>query len=442
MRATRLLGTVAVAALLFGAVAVTPGEAQTEGLVAGGAQRGQILYASLVTRITPKRMENDAFGAVAIEVGNALSGGTGGEPKCDVALYRIDYETIGVHGEPATASEGLFVPEKGCSGPYPLVGYSHGTNVSKSQKIYDPASTDFTHTAPDSSPVTIATLLATHGYVVSATDYLGLGDSNFPYHPYLIAESEASAVVDAMRAARRFVARIGVGLTGDVFLTGHSQGGQSALATQRAIQREMPKEFRLRADAPSSGPYALTQTFLDSLQNPGEDAPIFSTYALTAFQKAYHNVYYQPLDVFKRPYAKGIGSLLPVANYREQDLLDGTTLPLSLSALLQPAFVRAFENFRNSGARIDTAQNDLLHGWTSRVPLLLCGGSQDPEVEYKNAILADQYFTAQGSAVTLVDVNQYLQGVKPQNYHVTVAFFCITIAKQQLFDQLRSDNRH
>ena len=145
--------------------------------------------------------------------------------------------------------------------------------------------------------------------------------------------------------------------------------------------------------------------------------------------------------MFQAPYAKGIDALLPVENYAQQDMLGGKTLPLSLSALLQPGFVKSFENNPAGGARVDTARNDLLQGWAAKAPLLLCGGSKDPEVEYKNALLADAYFKNAGSPVNIVDVDPFMGGVPQNQYHVTVAFFCITIAKQQVFDPLKNQAR-
>ena len=131
MRRVGLYVAVAGAAALAVALGSTSGRAESAERGAGAAQRGTLLSSSLVTNITPSRMANDAFGKIAIEVGNALSGGTGGVPQCGVALYRIDYVTIGVRGEPARASQGVFVPQKGCAGPFPIVGYSHGTNLER-----------------------------------------------------------------------------------------------------------------------------------------------------------------------------------------------------------------------------------------------------------------------------------------------------------------------
>lgn len=46
----------------------------------------------------------------------------------------------------------------------------------------------------------LVTYLASQGYVVVSTDYLGLGKSNYSFHPYLHSAAEANAMIDALRA--------------------------------------------------------------------------------------------------------------------------------------------------------------------------------------------------------------------------------------------------
>jgi pimeloyl-ACP methyl ester carboxylesterase len=395
---------------------------------AGAPARGTIEKLTKVGTITKKQMLGGLSGPIIAELG--------GKPRCQVTLYAMTYATIGVHGEPAVASAAFFVPESPCPGPFPLVGYSHGTNLAKVQMITNPASTNPDWTPPDSDPYVVAAIYGGQGYAVAATDYLGLGLSTYPYHPYLHADSEASAVIDSMRAARNAAKTLNVKLSRDVFLAGHSQGGQAAAATQRAIEAGPPGEFTLRGNSPSSGPYALAQTFQDSLRNQSEDAPILAAYTLTGYQKIYGNVYSTPTDVFKQPYATGIDSLLPVQTFKQEAALEGKTLPLLLSALLQPSFVSSFLNDPANPALRDAVKNGLLDGWTPKAPLHLCGGDRDPEVEYKNAKLALAYFTRRGAHVDLTDVNAYIPSNVPiTDYHVVVADFCLPFMRSLFFDR-------
>jgi alpha-beta hydrolase superfamily lysophospholipase len=63
-----------------------------------------------------------------------------------------------------------------------------------------------------------------NGYVVTATDYEGLGTAGL--HPYLVGESEGRGVLDIARAARKITA---AGASKKVIIFGHSQGGHAAL---------------------------------------------------------------------------------------------------------------------------------------------------------------------------------------------------------------------
>src|SRR5579862_1160221 len=168
-------------------------------------KRGSVISVALVATITKAQMSKGLYGQVIDQIG--------GSPQCDVLLYGIDYQTVGVNGEAANASEGFFVPSTGCKGPFPLVGYAHGTNLVKEQLISDPSTISKTWTPPDQAPYVVAGIFAAHGYAVAATDYLGLGKSTYPYHPYLHAQSEASAVVDSLRAARNAAAQLSVSLS-------------------------------------------------------------------------------------------------------------------------------------------------------------------------------------------------------------------------------------
>lgn len=91
-----------------------------------------------------------------------------------------------------------------------------------------------------------------------------LPKSTYSYHPYLHADSEATSVIDSIRAARNVAALQGFGLSGKVMLTGYSQGGHASMATHRAIERDMPGEISVVAGAHLSGPYNLS----GSLQIP------------------------------------------------------------------------------------------------------------------------------------------------------------------------------
>jgi pimeloyl-ACP methyl ester carboxylesterase len=371
--------------------------------------------------------------------GLQVASGLGGPPQCDVTLYSMVYETIGVHGEPAIASGAFYVPGAGCKGPFPIVGYAHGTIVVKRQSMTNALSTDPPGTLRDIESIFVAAIYAAHGYAAAATDYLGFGLSTYPYHPYVHAESEASAVIDGIRAARNAAKRLHVPLSGRVFLNGYSQGGHSTLATQRAIERDNPGEFDLRGVAPASGPYALNEWLHDRVAQNLPGASVLMAFTLPAYQKVYGDLYSSPSDVFQEPYAKTIDTLLPLPTLADQAKLNqGALIPLDISKLLTPSFTHDYLTNPSNEAAKRIYENALLHGWSARAPLFFCGGKRDPSVPFKNSVEAYAYFKHHGRSVTLEDVDPYIPpGLKLTLYHDAVLLFCEPLARKSFFDPRR-----
>ncbi len=219
------------------------------------------------------------------------------QPKCNVRVVEMTYTTVGVVGEATRASGVVLVPDgPQCPGPYPVLGWGSATETLRSAE-----QAKGIISANGDDP--LVTRLASQGYVVVSTDYLGLGGSNYPYHPYLHANSEASALIDALRASRTVLQHLNTPLSNKLMLSGFSQGGHTAMATQREIEAHLSNEFRLVASAPISGPYALSQTFLDTWtgrNEVGENnfAIILGTYAIVGMQRTYRNIYSDPTSGF------------------------------------------------------------------------------------------------------------------------------------------------
>jgi hypothetical protein len=80
---------------------------------------------------------------------------------------------------------------------------------------------------------------ATQGYAAITTDYEGMRDPDRIHH-YMIGELEGRAVLDAIRALRQLPQARGRLKTGDVFLSGYSQGGHAAFWADKIATRYAP----------------------------------------------------------------------------------------------------------------------------------------------------------------------------------------------------------
>lgn len=346
--------------------------------------------------------------AAQVDAGTSASGlqAISGKAKCDVRVVALNYNTIGVNNESTNASGVMLVPTGACTGPMPLIAYAKGTDVQKPRTLANPQ---------DAETFMLAAMYAAQGYVVVASDYLGFAKSAYAYHPYLHADSEASTVIDSIRAARKAAGETGVNLSGKVMLTGYSQGGHSSMAAHRAIERDNAGEIGVVAGAHLAGPYNLS----GSLKIPTAIAgyQFFVPYIVTSWQKVYGNVYTSVSQVFKAPYATGIENLLPSPTLNYTTLVTSGALPggtpdQARDALFQSAFTTDVQTNPNNGMFLDAKKNDLLD-WTPKARTLLCGGVGDPTVPPAvHRDVAQAGFTARGLAnVTSVDVDASVQAI-------------------------------
>jgi hypothetical protein len=250
---------------------------------------------------------------------------------------------------------------------------------------------------------------------VVATDYLGYALSSYPYHPYLHAETEASAVIDSIRATRQAADSLNLALNGKVMVSGYSQGGHAAMATQRTIERDHAGEINLVAAAHLAGPYRVAAAMIDAVQNPVLGGQAFAPFQITSWQKVYGNVYSDVTDVFKFPYATYIEDLLPNPTFTLTELFAFGLLPtgtpaVALNALFTPDFLADFASNPANGTRIAAAKQDLT-GWNPQAPTTLCGGSGDPTVSFSiNTVPTFQDFISRvGGVVSIIDVDPMIQ---------------------------------
>jgi pimeloyl-ACP methyl ester carboxylesterase len=385
------------------------------------------------TLATLTKAQLDASGLIALS----------GPAKCDVKLVSLNYVTPGAKGESSNASGVLLLPTgAGCTAAAPLVAYAKGTDVQKTRTLANPA---------DGETGLLAAMYAGQGYAVVATDYLGFAKSNYSFHPYLHADSEATSVIDSIRAARNAVASQGGSLNGKVMLTGYSQGGHASMAAHRAIEKDLASEINVVAGAHLAGPYNLS----GSMKLPDAIAgyQFFVPYLVTAWQKIYGNLYSDVKTAFKAPYAEWVENLLPSPTLNYTTLvttgklpgINGETPNQARDALFQPAFSSDILTNPNNATFLAAKKNDLLD-WSPKSRTMLCSGSGDPTVpQAVHQTVMKAAFDAKGlTNVTSVDVHPAIVATygaitmaNIANYHGTYAPpFCHAQAKG-LFDLVK-----
>lgn len=364
-----------------------------------------------------------------------------GPPQCAVSIYRVHYNTIGGAGEATDASAAVMVPSgsgPSCSNSRPVLLYAHGTSL---QKSYDTADI-----ANNSEARMVAAIYAAQGFIVVAPNYAGYAGSKLGYHAYLDRDQQAADMIDALRAARAAFPSIGARDSGKLVVTGYSQGGYVALATQRAMQLQANSEFAVTAAAGLSGPYALVQ-FGDQLFGgaPRDGATAVVPLLVNAGQHAGARLYNAPGDIYEAQYAGGIVDLMP-GTLGTSDLVSQRKLPATaLFATDSMPQASGYSQYFGAGnlvrsdyraayladmaahpcsqdpaAPLACAPQQALRAWLVRndlrsyapaVPLLLCGGDRDPVVPYFNTSSAAAYFRARGSSITELNIDSSLDGI-------------------------------
>ncbi|MFI7340286.1 alpha/beta hydrolase [Streptomyces sp. NPDC050085] len=288
-----------------------------------------------------------------------------------VTAYRLTYRTVDAHGRPTTAT-GLFTLPRGGDHRLGLVSDTHGTMV---HRDYAPSVGDDFGRVP-------SYLNAAAGKAVAAPDYLGLGQGP-GVHPYMDTASSVTASLDMLRAARHAADRLGRPLTGDVYATGFSQGGQVAMALGDALQSGADRHFRLRALAPVSGPYDLSGEEIPALFDGrvNNTSGLFYTSYFLVAQNRLHSIYKDPGEVFRAPYADRVEALFD-GEHTEEDVV--AALPGSVKELLTPEFYARMQH--PTGALKEALDaNDTACAWKPDVPVRLYAGAADTDVPIGNA---------------------------------------------------------
>ncbi len=142
-----------------------------------------------------------------------------GGVKPGIKGYRILYRSTNYDGRPVAVTGALMFPEGKADRPRPVVAWAHPTTgvVSACAPTL----------LPNLSQVVMGIdEITDKGWVIAATDYIGLGTKD--PHPYLIGIAEANAVIDIVRAAGQLS---DIQASNQFAVWGHSQGGHAALYT-------------------------------------------------------------------------------------------------------------------------------------------------------------------------------------------------------------------
>jgi alpha-beta hydrolase superfamily lysophospholipase len=158
--------------------------------------------------------------------------------------WTVLYGSIGWDGTTVAVSGVVLAPAgPSAAGRHPIVAFAHGTSG-----IADECAPS--RGGLDAIPANVLGLVKL-GYVVSATDYQGLGTAGT--HPYIVGVAEGRSVLDSIQAARN----LGDAHTADeAVIIGHSEGGYAALWAGQ-VAPTYARQLNLRGVLAASPPIDL-----------------------------------------------------------------------------------------------------------------------------------------------------------------------------------------
>jgi len=298
-----------------------------------------------------------------------------------VKAYKIVYNTIDVNGNKINASGLLAIPQKSRSAKSSLLSYQHGTIFLNRQ-------------APSISQSTTVAIMrfAGTGYVISAADYIGYGESTGQIHPYMHASSLASASVDMLRASKSFLQSKNIHLDNKLFLAGYSEGGYATLALQKSLQENHANEFTVTASAAGAGAYDLSETAKTFANKTRNEKPAYINFIL----KAYDTIYSlnSVSDMFQPQYVNVVNSVFD--GNHSSGTINGK-LAKETSELYQANFLEAL---RGNGEHVLKAKLKLndIYDWTPTAPTRFFHSPNDEIVPYANSQKAFDTMRANGAS--------------------------------------------
>ena len=349
--------------------------------------------------------------------------------------YKIPYTTTDEEGNSVEVSGLMVVPTGLPDVVYSTLGLSmvsdsHGTIFANSEA---PTVIANSTNAPDGASILLTSL---GGFVTLEADYIGFGDSLSHYHPFVLKKSLANATIDFIEAGKRFALANGIHLNSQLFVTGYSEGGYSAMATLQKIEQDAQMQVTLAI--PMAGPYDLNTTAFGVFSQPTLQIPSFMANVGYAYATAYEQ---DVASVINEPFASQLEELLGGDFNRTQIDASLTTTTTGEDGLFTTSFVHTFLTDETQWFRQAVLENSV-HNWVPKtsVKLLHCMG--DEVIPY--AISQHTQTTMQmlgAEDVSLIPVEVALtQDVNTtlRYQHTQCATFAYALSTQ-MFAQIRED---
>lgn len=285
--------------------------------------------------------------------------------KYNVQLYKVSYKTT-CYDSTVIASGIFCLPV--AEGKFPVISFQNGTNTSHdnapSVNVQNPN-------------YAMIEFMASLGYVVLITDYIGFGNTSDMVHPYYHRQPTDQAVVDLIRAFNELKSENGSLASGNdtLYMMGYSQGGWATLSSFREIENDY-SEMYVSAVSCGAGAYdldAMSSYVMDLETFPG---PLYLPYFIYSHQ-VYGNIHDPLTKFFAGTYAEKIPDLF-AGNYANAEV--NSQLTDSISDLVTADMLVNYATGSGFSELRDVLYENSISGWNTQTPLRFYHGTIDDNV--------------------------------------------------------------
>lgn len=334
-----------------------------------------------------------------------------------VDMYEITYKGMWLDSSFIMAKGVMYVPRS--NKPNAELIYDHGTRISIAQSA-----------GIDDLEQVISMMFSVDGYISIFPYYYGLGGGE-KEHVYQDSRTEAMASIYMLKACREIYGKIGTSTTGQLFVTGYSQGGHAAMATHKMIESGAFPDVHITASAPMSGAYDMVGVQSKTMFQP-YDHPHYLPYLLLSYQYAYHLWPGDIYSIFKPPYNEIIKKVFTQPRVLDYAYID-SVLPKVPGDMLLDSLVKVFKSDSTLPFTLKLRENGLSR-WVPKAPMQMCACYGDNEVMYQNTEKTYDYMSTRTKVVHKRVFGKHLS-------HNPCAPFAILYSKA-FFDNIRKGKAH
>lgn len=305
-----------------------------------------------------------------------------------VQVFQVTYKTH--YRDSVIEASGLVcVPTS--QADFPVISFQNGTNTS-----HDNAPS----VNPSNQNYMLMEAMASNGYVVLITDYIGFGSSSEIVHPYYHRTSSDNAVIDLINAFNEMdeYDLFQANSNNTLYLMGYSQGGWATLSALDAIENRQALDMDIGGVSCGAGAYSLipmSEYVLGLETFPG---PLYLPYYLYAHQ--FYGIISTPLSAFfKDPYPMIIPSLFDGSLDNDEVNAELTT---QIADLLTDNMRNNFTTDQAFGELRMALEASSVAGWSTNVPLRFYHGTADEHVPPQQSLLVYNEFVDAGSSTDMV----------------------------------------